>query len=79
MSKNASDKSELFNCMMSKNARTKKVDEIGMCIVPPVIRKTPQITKKKESANSDLEGQAAVRCQACWLKLCLIGYNLDDI
>ena len=82
MSKNASDKSELFKCMTSKNARTKKVDEIGMCIVPPVIRKTPttpQITKKKESANSDLEGQAAVRCQACWLKLCLIGYNLDDI
>ena len=82
MSKNASDKSELFKCMMYKNARTKKGDEIGMCIVPPVIRKTPttpQITKKNESVNSDLEGQAAVRCQACWLKLCLIGYNLDDI
>ena len=82
MSKNVSDKSELFKCMMYKNARTKKGDEIGMCIVPPVIRKTPttpQVTKKNESANSDLEGQTAVRCQACWLKLCLIGYNLDDI
>ena len=22
-------------------------------------------------------GQAGVRCQACWLKLCLIGYNLE--
>ena len=41
-----------------------------MCVVPPVIRSTMSGPRKKTDS-------ADVRCQACWLKLCLIGYNLD--
>ena len=36
----------------------------GNCLVPPVLR--------LKKANSEK------RCQACWLKLCLIGYTLED-
>ncbi len=42
-----------------------------MCVVPPVLRNNPNAPKKKEETSS-------VRCEACWLKLCLIGYQLDD-
>ena len=41
----------------------------GMCVVPPVIRANANAPKRK--------GDTDVRCEACWLKLCLIGYNLE--
>lgn len=44
---------------------------LGMCVVPPVLR-TNSGGPKKKSESAD------VRCQACWLKLCLIGYKLED-
>ena len=37
----------------------------GLCVVPPVLRATSGQTKKAEAS--------VPRCQACWLKLCLIG------
>ena len=41
----------------------------GMCVVPPVLRSTSGQIKKSEAS--------VTRCQACWLKLCLIGFKLD--
>ena len=42
----------------------------GECVVPPdVIRGGRSKTASKKSE---------ARCQACWLKLCLIGYKLED-
>ena len=41
----------------------------GMCVVPPVIRNSSHTPHKKQEAE--------IRCQSCWLKLCLIGYNLE--
>ncbi len=40
----------------------------GACVVPPIMRSTCG-----GAANSETS-----RCQACWLKLCLIGYNLES-
>ena len=37
----------------------------GLCVVPPVLRATSGQPKKAETS--------VPRCQACWLKLCLIG------
>ncbi len=37
----------------------------GQCVVPPVL---PRGFKKPETN----------RCQACWLKLCLLGYTLEN-
>ncbi len=42
---------------------------LGKCVVPPVIRANANALKRK--------GDTDVRCEACWLKLCLIGYNLE--
>lgn len=38
--------------------------------MPPVIRKTPNVPRKRADCGD-------IRCQACWLKLCLIGYQLE--
>ena len=45
----------------------------GTCVVPPVIRTgvTPVVDELKGKKSDE------ARCQACWLKLCLIGYNLE--
>ena len=43
----------------------------GKCVVPPVLRASVAVKKAKK----ENEG----RCQACWLKLCLIGYKFDDV
>ena len=40
----------------------------GNCVVPPVLRGLPADPAKARGLD---------RCQACWLKLCLIGYNLE--
>jgi len=34
-------------------------------------RSNSNVTKRNRPGDND------VRCEACWLKLCLIGYNLD--
>eukprot|EP00094_Tigriopus_californicus_P001742 TCALIF_01684-PB protein Name:"Similar to trx Histone-lysine N-methyltransferase trithorax (Drosophila virilis)" AED:0.11 eAED:0.18 QI:0/0.63/0.41/0.91/0.90/1/12/267/3483 len=50
-----------------QNCEINCVSGKGKCVVPPVIRGS----RKKNNGND-------VRCQACWLKLCLIGYNLAN-
>ena len=49
------------------------VADSGTCVVPPVIRTgvTPVVDELKGKKSDE------ARCQACWLKLCLIGYNLE--
>ena len=73
---------ELFSCVMTDKTsnKTKTISEPGMCVVPPVIRKNPtnpQAAIKTSDQNVDSSGNP-LRCQACWLKLCLIGYNLES-
>ena len=41
-----------------------------MCVIPPAIRSNSNVTKRSKGEND-------IRCEACWLKLCLIGYNLE--
>ena len=55
--------SPLFECVAGS----------GTCVVPPVIRTgvTPVVDELKGKKSDE------ARCQACWLKLCLIGYNLE--
>ena len=55
--------SPLFECVAGS----------GTCVVPPVIRTgvTPVVEELKGKKSDE------ARCQACWLKLCLIGYNLE--
>ena len=85
MSKDAPSDEELFNCVNSNkdshNSSTDRTHEPGMCVVPPVIRKTPSTPHgaNRKSDNIDTLSSTTVRCQACWLKLCLIGYNLEPI
>ena len=84
-SSSTKDGTELFSCVMkdktsNKGSSTKIISEPGMCVVPPVIRKNPsnpQASTKSMDHTVDSSGNA-LRCQACWLKLCLIGYNLDS-
>ncbi len=46
--------------------------------MPPVIRSSSGgFPAKSSSSESSSSSDVAGRCQACWLKLCLIGYNLD--
>lgn len=47
------------------------ISDTGKCVVPPVIRGAVSALGRKKSDGD-------VRCQACWLKLCLIGYNLEN-
>ena len=54
---NTSEDDELFPCLTGS----------GLCVVPPVLRATSGQTKKAAAEPS------VPRCQACWLKLCLIG------
>jgi hypothetical protein len=85
MSKDASNEDELFTCVTnnkdSHNSSTETTHEPGMCVVPPVIRKTPSTPHgaNRKGDNNDTLSSTTVRCQACWLKLCLIGYNLEPI
>ena len=76
MSKDASNDEELFNCV---NSSTETTLDAGMCVVPPVIRKTPSTPLGANRKSDNIDSPATVRCQACWLKLCLIGYNLEPI
>ncbi len=50
------------------------VSGAGTCVVPPVVRGGSAAGGGKSKAGSTVDS----RCQACWLKLCLIGYNLED-
>jgi hypothetical protein len=43
----------------------------GKCVVPPQVSSSFGNIKNRKKENES-------RCQACWLKLCLIGYKLDD-
>lgn len=60
--KNLKNESENMTCVSGS----------GECVVPPVIRTTSATPQRKSDSGVE------VRCQACWLKLCLIGYNLDE-
>ena len=62
-SKSESANSELFRC----------VSDTGLCVVPPVLR-----SAATTAASTKRKGEDNTRCQACWLKLCLIGYNLEN-
>ncbi len=54
------------------------VSGTGTCVVPPVLRNAAGYPAAKSSGQSESSGDSSIRCQACWLKLCLIGYKLDS-
>ena len=83
LSKDTSDGVELFSCVVGNKTSSqleKTNQNPGMCVVPPVIRKplnTPQGTSWQCDKKDGIVSATDARCQACWLKLCLIGYNLE--
>jgi len=52
------------------------VSSSGKCVVPPVIR--PSAGASAAMPKRTTTNEEATRCQACWLKLCLLGYNLES-